>query len=232
MDTVNLISRVNDIKHVGEVIAESLAEMIYSAELKPGQQLPQEDIAHMFGVSRVPVRDAFQRLLNMGLVVNVPRRGIIVRPLSKKLLEELYSVREILEGSAIRIVIKKATPEFIATIEEMAHRHYDVLQNGDIKTGEKLDGEFHRTIFSITANQVLNNLIYSNWVQIKQARSASRIGVQYGKEWMDNSRARHKKIIEAIKSGDEELAYQVVVKNIIDSKQEVFEHLEELGVLE
>ena len=49
----------------------------------------------------------------MGIAVNVPRRGVIVRPLSRTLLSELFEVRKILEGAAVRMAIRNATPEYI-----------------------------------------------------------------------------------------------------------------------
>ncbi len=75
MAHANLAHRINAIQNTAEVIAQSLKEMIYEAELKPGQPLIQERIAEMFQVSRVPVRDALQMLIGMGIAVNVPRRG-------------------------------------------------------------------------------------------------------------------------------------------------------------
>ncbi len=89
MVKTNLAHRINAIQNTAEVIAQSLKEMIYEAELKPGQPLIQERIAEMFQVSRVPVRDALQLLIANGIAVNVPRRGVIVRPLSRRLLAEL-----------------------------------------------------------------------------------------------------------------------------------------------
>lgn len=95
MNQENLTYKVDSIQNTAEVIAKSLEDKIYGAELKPGQQLVQENIARMFGVSRVPVRDALQILINMGLAVNMPRRGVFVRRLSKKSLGELFEVRKI-----------------------------------------------------------------------------------------------------------------------------------------
>ena len=110
MQQGSLSLKIDAIKTTSEVIAQSIKEMIFQAELKPGQQLVQESLARMFGVSRVPVRDALQILINMGIAVNVPRRGVIVRPFSRKLLDELFEIRKVLEGSAIHMVVKKITP--------------------------------------------------------------------------------------------------------------------------
>lgn len=69
----SLPHRINAMRNTTEVIADSLREMIYEAELRPGQPLRQQHIAAMFQVSGVPVRDALQMLIRRGVAVNVPR---------------------------------------------------------------------------------------------------------------------------------------------------------------
>ena len=128
MQQGSLTLKINAIKTTSEVIAQSIKEMIFQAELKPGQQLVQESLARMFGVSRVPVRDALQILINMGIAVNVPRRGVIVRPFSRKLLDELFEIRKVLEGSAIHMVVKKITPKLITILKNLISEQSQALK--------------------------------------------------------------------------------------------------------
>ena len=147
MSTENLTRRIDAIRNTGEVIAQTLKEMIHEAELEPGQQLVQENVAKMFGVSRVPVRDALQILINMGIAVNVPRRGVIVRPLSRKLLDELFEIRKVLEGAAIQKAVRRATPELLESLRELIRKQSEALKTVDVKQNEKLDDEFHRSLY-------------------------------------------------------------------------------------
>ena len=149
MVQTNLAHRITAIQNTAEVIAQSLKEMIYEAELKPGQPLIQERIAEMFQVSRVPVRDALQKLIGMGVAINMPRRGVIVRPLSQKFLDDLFEMRKILEGAAIRNVVRNATPELPRRLEEVIRRQSECLKTGDVKRYEKLDEEFHQIEFGV-----------------------------------------------------------------------------------
>ena len=84
MDNLIWATRVNEIKNTNEVILQGLIEMIYEGKFKLGQKLVQEEIANIFNVSRVPVRDAFQILLEVKLAERVPRKGLIIAKLSKK----------------------------------------------------------------------------------------------------------------------------------------------------
>ena len=229
MVQTDLARRIDAIQNTAEVIAHSLKEMIYAAELKPGQPLIQERIAEMFQVSRVPVRDALQMLIGMGIVVNVPRRGVIVRPLSQKLLDDLFEVRKILEGAAIRMVVRSATPPFLRRLEELIRRQAECLKAGDVRQYGKLDEEFHQAEFEPAGNLRLVELIRANWEMIKQARSASIVMPEHGRDWMATSVKRHRRILAALTRRNENNAHTVVLENIESSKREIVAYLKELG---
>ena len=232
MQQGNLTLKIDAIKTTSEVIAQSIKEMIFQAELKPGQQLVQEHLARMFGVSRVPVRDALQMLINTGIAVNVPRRGVIVRPLSRKLLDELFEIRKVLEGAAIKMAVQKTTPELINVLKNLIREQTDALKSAEVKRNEKLDDTFHRTLFNAIGNDTLIDLIFANWERIKQARCASTVSAVHGKAWISESVKRHKRVVDALEKGDEKLAYRMIVKNIEGSRQEITVCLEELGWIE
>ena len=232
MADTNLARRIDAIQNTAEVIADSLREMIHEAELKPGQPLIQERIAEMFKVSRVPVRDALQMLIGLGLAVSVPRRGVIVRPLSRQLLEELFEVRKILEGAAIRMAVRSAAPEHLRRLESVLASQMDCMRTGDAKRNAALDDAFHRTLYEAVGNQRLVGLILANWEMIKQARCASTVTPEHGKAWIARSLKRHKRLLSALKRGDEEAACRAIFENIDSSKREITGCLRELGWIE
>jgi len=232
MAQTNLAHRINAIQNTAEVIAQSLREMIHAAELKPGQPLVQERIAEMFEVSRVPVRDALQLLIGMGLAVNVPRRGVIVRPLSWQLLDELFEVRKILEGSAIRMVMRNATREHHRRLDSVIVRQAECLKTGDARQNAVLDDEFHRLLYDSVGNARLVELIFANWEMIKQARCASTVTPEHGQAWIGTSIKRHRRLLAAIKRGDEEAACAAIFENIEGSQREITACLREMGWIE
>jgi DNA-binding GntR family transcriptional regulator len=219
-------------QNTAEVIAQSLKEMIYEAELKPGQPLIQERIAQMFQVSRVPVRDALQHLVRMGIAVNVPRRGVIVRPLSRALLADLFEVRKILEGAAVRMAVRQATPEFLRRLEGIVAQQSESLKVSDVRKYARLDDEFHRALYDAVGNTRLVELIFANWELIKQARSASTVLPKHGIGWMANSIKRHRRILAALKRRDAEAACCATFENIQSSHREITARLREMGWIE
>ena len=232
MIETELTERVNAIQSTASVIAQSLKEMIYEAEFKPGQQLVQEAIARMFRVSRVPVRDALQLLIQMGIAVNVPRKGVIVRPLSRKLLDELFEIRKILEGAAVRMAAQRMSPERLQELSGLLKEQVECLKSGDVKRHEKLDDAFHRTLYEAVGNRTLIELIFVNWERIKQARCASTAVADRGKKWTAQSIQRHKRVFDALRRKNEDLACTVIIKNIESSHREITSSLEALGWIE
>lgn len=92
-----------------ELVVERLRDDIVSGRLAPGEPLRQDEIARSFGVSHVPIREAFVRLEAERLVEIRPRRGAIVAALSAAELEELNEMRAALECCALRAATPKLT---------------------------------------------------------------------------------------------------------------------------
>lgn len=107
---------------IQKVVVDSLRESILDGTLKPGERLVQDEIATSFGVSRIPIREAFRTLAAEGLVTFEQRRGIIVTELTKADVEEIMRVRAVLEGMACRAAAEKATPKQLEKIMNGLHR--------------------------------------------------------------------------------------------------------------
>ena len=81
-------------------IADQIKRRIVTGALKPGQKLVEKDLATACNVSRTPLREALARLVNDGLAVSVPYRGIFVRRISLQQVREIYELRIGIEGLA------------------------------------------------------------------------------------------------------------------------------------
>jgi DNA-binding GntR family transcriptional regulator len=92
-----------------DLVVERLRDDIVSGRLAPGEPLRQDEIARSFGVSHVPIREAFLRLEAARLVEIRPRRGAIVAALSAAELEELNEMRAALECCALRVAAPNLT---------------------------------------------------------------------------------------------------------------------------
>src|SRR5687768_14869702 len=104
-----LAEHVRSLPSVAMAIADSVTEMILSGQLQPGTRLVQTDLADLYGVSRVPVRDALQLLQQRQLAIPGPGLGLIVRPLSVALVRHIFAMRRLLEIEAAKQSIARLT---------------------------------------------------------------------------------------------------------------------------
>jgi len=94
-----------------------IREKIMAGELLPGTPLREEHIARELGVSATPVREALRRLANEGCVSSAPYRGSFIREFSEKELDDLFRLREVLEGLAVRLAAENASSGELAQVK-------------------------------------------------------------------------------------------------------------------
>jgi DNA-binding GntR family transcriptional regulator len=138
---------------------EALTTMIRTKQILPGDFLSENSVARDLAMSRTPVREAIRRLAQEGALVVLPNRGVVVAQLTVEDLEEIYEVREVLEGLASRNAAIRATPDTIAQLESLVERMREVVPQGDENTFSDLDLEFHATIAGASGNSRLENLL-------------------------------------------------------------------------
>ncbi|HBQ86706.1 MAG TPA: hypothetical protein DD811_09550, partial [Syntrophomonas sp.] len=96
-----------------------LRNAILEERLKPGQRIIERKVADKLSVSRTPVREAIRKLEQEGLVNYVPNRGAIVASLSATDVWEIYTIRSVLEGLAVRLAAQHLNSADMAEIEEL-----------------------------------------------------------------------------------------------------------------
>lgn len=128
---------------VADGIAGALREEIQGGARLPGEPIRQEEVAARFGVSRIPVREAFGRLEAEGLVVVLPNRGAFVATLTAEELREAYELRALVEGDLLARAVPGLTAAHLARAEAL-HAALGAAEDADVQ-GE-LNREFHRAL--------------------------------------------------------------------------------------
>src|SRR5215210_425816 len=103
-------------------VARALRQAIVSMRIAPGEMLSEQDLAQRFGVSRSPVREAFIKLSQSGLVRVLPQRGTQVVKISRAAVEDARFIREAVECAVVREAAMKATPAMIAALNDSLNR--------------------------------------------------------------------------------------------------------------
>jgi DNA-binding GntR family transcriptional regulator len=138
-------------------IVKVLRGAILSGKYKPGERLNESQIAREFEVSRIPVREALSQLQEQGLVMNLERRGMFVMQLSDDEVQQINSLRLVLETEAMRLARARLTPESLAEmkalVEEMER------WDGPLDEAAALDRKFHALIWRTAGNPVLERVL-------------------------------------------------------------------------
>ena len=127
-----------------EVIFASLREAIVDGALQDGDLLRQDQIATMFNVSRIPVREALARLEEQGLVTNQRYKGAVVSSLSLDEITEMFEFRALLEGELIRQAVANIRPE---TLDEARQHAENFSTETDSARWGPLNRQFHYTLY-------------------------------------------------------------------------------------
>jgi len=134
---------------LADVVTDDLRDAIIAHELEPGRRLAEDDLANQMGVSRGPVREALARLEREGLIVIERHKGARVASWGRADVEEIFSLRLVLEQLAIEWACKNATAADIAALEAPI-KEFRKLSEKDrtVKVVSRLDLEFHTAIFT------------------------------------------------------------------------------------
>ena len=209
MDSLTKIN-LDNYKPLRDIVFENLRTAILEGELKAGKRLMEVQLAEQLGVSRTPIREAIRKLELEGLVVMLPRKGAYVANMSFKDLIDVLEIRASLEGLAAYLAAERRRDEDIDELERVAKEFEKSVRETNIDNVLKKDIEFHEKIFLMANNKKLYQIITSLWEQVHRFRVTYVSNYEASLSLVDE----HNKILEAIKSGDSELAKKYATEHI------------------
>lgn len=186
---------------LSEKAYRSLLDAIQKGELKSGSRMREVELAGSLGISRTPVREALGRLISEGLVVNDKIRGMIVAELDHGEVNELYAMREVLEGTAARFAAQHASEVEISILLELVERDRQLTadQPADLVSNNRL---FHDTLYRAAHNRYLVKTL--NTLRETMALLGQTTLMQMGRS--EKAIDEHAAIVKAIQDRDPEAA--------------------------
>ena len=192
----------------------ALREMLLRGEFQPGERIAEIPLSSRLGVSRTPLRLAFEKLANEGLIKEHPYSGFAASEFSVDDIWEAIETRSILEGAAARLAAKRLkNPAHLEPLRKINRTVENILKlDIEIFTDRYLDlnKAFHSAIVDLANNQVLRRAIERIWM-LPFASPSSLIllykTVPASKAMIPIAQEHHRAIIEAIEHGDGERAY-------------------------
>ena len=131
---------------IGARVFESVRQAIVQLRFRPGNPLSEAEIARQLGVSRQPVREAFIKLAEVGLVEVRPQRGTFVRLISIREVENARFLRDAIEVAIVRKAAAVASPADLARIDGIVAEQRAIAETGDNAAFLRLDEAFHQAI--------------------------------------------------------------------------------------
>jgi DNA-binding GntR family transcriptional regulator len=196
------------------IVTERLRDSIVSGELQPGSQLSEVELANSFGVSRGPVREALQRLIQEGLLRSEPHRGVFVPVLTDEDLLDIYLAREALEGVAVRTIIEREALHAPAcrALDKTVTAMENAEAAGDWETVGSLDLEFHTVLVESTGSARLHRMFATLISETRLCLAALTEA-----EARHDLVAEHRRITDLVRDGDTAEALRCLKKHFDDA---------------
>lgn len=196
-------------------IKRQIVEAILNGRFKPGQRLVEAAIADQLGVSRAPVREALVALEQEGIVTSLPRRGYFVINFSAGNIQEIYSLRLLLEQEALRRAVGRFLPDTLAAMQAIVDRLGVDPHAQDIIPLIGLDHSFHEHLVR-AAN---HSRLYSVWDSMRlQTWLLIGLTSRTHFDYPDQPRESHQHILDGILAHDVERAQAALRAHLLDAE--------------
>ena len=216
---------------ISDQIYGLLRQRILHGEVEPGERLMQNQVAEALRASRTPVREAFRRLEQDGLVERVPQGGVRVTRLDTETIQEVFGIRKVLEAYAIELACDRITSQEIAALKRLLSQAQELLSSPDLGLEAKinrlfeLNSQFHDTIYRASGNSYLMGMINGLRSIVGRLRL---LGLRAESRW---SRAwdEHAQLIELLERRDKESAVRFIQTHLLNGASDVLSGLRMIG---
>ncbi|RWO30999.1 MAG: FCD domain-containing protein [Mesorhizobium sp.] len=195
---------------LGARVYSEIERMILTGDILPGSRINEAVLAGQMAVSRAPVREATRALVEAGLLISIPARGVFVREMSHREIAENYDVRSLLTGLMCAQAAERRTEAETAKLKRVISDMDTAIAAGRIVRYYEINLAFHELIGRIAdhscARRVYNDLIRET---------------HFLRRWLsspDQTNLEHRSIVEAIECGDAELARRRGCEHVLNGK--------------
>lgn len=146
-----------------QTILDELRRVILDGAVPPGTPIPVSEVAEVFGVSSIPIRESLKTLTGEGLVTHQRNVGYTVAQLTASELAEMYLVRETLESAALAAAVERATAADHAHLDEVNRLLEQAVRDDDPQTYHRQSRHFHLGLARPARMQRLLHMLESAW---------------------------------------------------------------------
>jgi len=209
---------------LASAVAERLRERIIRGLLPEGAQLRQDAIAKEFRVSRIPVREALRQLEAEGLISIVQHRGAVVTALSPDDVEELFTIRALLEPELLKLSIPHLTEKDFAQADKILRTYIRELKRADhVGAWGQLNWQFHSMLYS-RANRPYFMSVLRNINNNGERYTRLQLFLTGG---MERANIEHRKLLDLSRQRNVPAACELLRRHILDAGRSLKELLQQ-----
>lgn len=202
-------------------VTEILRQSIIDGSLAPGTEFNQAQLAERLGVSRGPIREALGQLEQEGLVESTPYKVVMVTRMTRRYVEELYSVRGALEALAIDRAITRLTDQGIQELNRIVEEMRRAAVAGEPDRLVELDLAFHETILEMADHDLAMRLWKLLEVGVRRCLHVRHEIYTF----LDEVVGSHPTLVTALTERNRDLALQILDEHIAESASHILDVL-------
>lgn len=200
----------------------ALRSRILNRRLTAGSKLVVRELAEDLDLSSTPVKEALAALEREGLVELLPHRGYFVPKLGLEDIEEIYALREVLEGLAARLAANREHPtRFLKRLRRLQAEQVACGRVGDLERYGDLDIDFHRALWEASGNQ---RLLQTAETLIGQVRLLISTSARV-RERLEFPLEEHALILDALENGQPDAAEETMRRHVRQAGEALLQHL-------
>jgi len=204
---------------LSEEAAERLRTAIRDGVLRPGMRLVERDLAERLGMSRIPVREAIGRLVEEGLIYKSPHRGTFVYVPTPQEIEEISSLRVVLENFVIERVIAHWTDDLETELRHIVSLMRLAATHGDRHQLHECDYYFHNTLWNVANHSLLLEVVSGLRSRINRFLFEASELLPLAE--VDPHIDAHDELIDVIKAGNTVNAQAMMTAHVLSAKTRI-----------
>ncbi len=193
---------------------------ILNGVYEPGESLVELKLSEELGVSRTPVREALRQLELEGLVQSVPNKGATVRGVTEQDIQDIYTIRMLIEGLAARWAAEKITTEELEELKEAVDLEEFYTTKSNYGNLLRFDTRFHDIIFKASKSKPLMYTLSTFHRYVQKARRVSMSSPERAAEVLQE----HKAILQAIIDRDADRAEKLMTEHVRNASLNLLKH--------
>jgi DNA-binding GntR family transcriptional regulator len=207
-------------------VVEEIRQSIISGSLAPGVRLIERELISGTGVSRTVIREALRQLESEGLVTLIPNKGPVVRELTREEARDLYAIRGVLEGLAVRLFVERASNDQLQQLRQALDKTIAAYDTGDPQIVLTTKTKFYDTLFGGSQSETITSMMDTLYARIARWRALGLAHPQRSPDRSGESLERLRKLLSAIEARDADQAEKITREEAADAGAEVMRLLE------